>query len=216
MVATNAVDGIYGLVVSNASVCAEWKHGSVALTQGGAVAPYLGLYATMFRPFTVQGWVKNPSGPLCGTWDDTTEGGWRLTANGDGTFNLVGRANFRSTYCLEGSFNAGAIDWNAWHHVALVYDPLSGTEGVWTFFVDTKVIGTVANRSRPDDASLMVPRDLMIAGGYDGRNDGWRTPCRLLSAPFTGVIDDWKFTRKALTAQELDWIPPSGCVIVVR
>jgi hypothetical protein len=216
VVSTNAVDGRYGLVVSNASVCAERKHGSVALTQGGAVAPYLGLYATMFRPFTVQGWVKNPSGPLCGTWDDTTEGGWRLTANGDGTFNLVGRSNFRSTYYLKETFNAGAINWSAWHHVALVYDPLSGEEGVWTFFVDAKSIGTVANRSRPDDSLLMVPRDLAIAGGYDGRNDGWRTPCRLLAAPFTGVIDDWKFTRKALTAQELDWVPPSGCVLIVR
>ena len=100
--------------------------------------------------------------------------------------------------------------------MALVYDPLSGTEGVWTFFVDTKVIGTVANRSRPDDASLMVPRDLAIAGGYDGRGDGFRKPCRMLTVPFTGMIDDWKFTRKALTAQELDWVPLSGGVIVVR
>ena len=113
-------------------------------------------------------------------------------------------------------FNAGAIDWNAWHHVALVYDPLSGLDGVWTFFVDAKSIGTVANRSRPDDASLMVPRDLAIAGGYDGRNDGWRTPFRRLTAPFTGVIDDWKFTRKALTVQKLDWVPPTGCVMIVR
>jgi len=216
VVATNAVDGIYGLVVSNASVCAERKQGSVTLTQGGAVAPYLGLYATMFRPFTVQGWVKNPSGPLCGTWDDTTQGGWRLTANGDGTFDLVGRANFRSAYYLKRTFNTGVIDWNAWHHVALVYDPLSGMEGEWTFFVDAKSIGTVSNRSRPDESSLMVPRDLAIAGCYDGRVDGWRTPCRLLTSPFTGVIDDWKFTRKVLTAKELDWVAPSGHVIVVR
>ena len=100
--------------------------------------------------------------------------------------------------------------------MALVYDPLSGANGVWTFFVDAKAVGTAANRSRPDDSSLMVPRDLAIAGGYAGRVDGWRTPCRLLTAPFSGVIDDWKFTRKALTAQELDWIAPSGCVIVVR
>jgi hypothetical protein len=182
----------------------------------GVPAPYLGLYATMSRPFTVQGWVKNPSGPLCGTWDDTTEGGWRLTANGDGTFDLAGRSNFRSTHYLEETFNAGAIDWNAWHHVALAYDPLSGAEGAWTFFVDAKAVGTVANHSRPDDASLMVPRDLAIAGGYDGRNDGWRTPCRLLTAPFTGVIDDWKFTRKVLTAKELDWVAPSCCTIIVR
>ena len=139
-----------------------------------------------------------------------------MTANGDGTFDLVGRANGRSTSHLKETFNPGAIDWNAWHHVALAYDPLSGMDGVWTFFVDAKSIGTATNRSRPDESSLMVPRDLAIAGGYDGRYDGWRLPCRLLTTPFTGVVDDWKFTRKVLTAKELDWVPPSGHVIVVR
>ena len=100
--------------------------------------------------------------------------------------------------------------------MALVYDPLSDVNGAWTFFVDAKAIGTAANRSLPDESSLTVPRDLAIAGGYAGRVDGWRTPCRLLTTPFTGVIDDWKFTRKALTAQELDWAPSAGSVLLIR
>ena len=45
---------------------------------------------------------------------------------------------------------------------------------------------------------------------------GWRTPNRLLTAPFTGSIDDWKFTRKVLTAKELDWSQLVGLAIFLR
>ena len=215
--AGNAVGAGYGLALDNATGSRARKGGSVDFTEGGAVAPDLGLYATMFRPFTVEGYVKNPSGPVVGTWDDTTQGGWRLTAKGDGTFELVGRANFRGTYYLEGSFDARAVAWNdLWHHLALRYDPTVGAEGTWTLFVDAKEIGTAVNLSRPEDFALMVPRNLSLAGGYDERYDGWRTAPRALTAPFTGSLDNWRFTQKALTAEELSYVEPQGLMLLVR
>ena len=154
--------------------------------------------------FSVSFWVRysNPSGefPLVANknWTSANSQGWGIAAGGDGRlrWNLAGPAGAAKSY--DGT--PGTLTNGIWHHIAITFQRtgnattyLDGAE------VDVQSLAVSAN-------DVTTPGTLALNIGQDGTG----TYTRGGTAGMDGGLDDLGIWRRALTADEVNWIFAKG------
>lgn len=159
-------------------------------------------------PFTVEGWLRLPqtlSGrtTIVGTFTGT--GGWKLVldATGDSpAFRIYAKGNGERAVIVDDVLLDDVSEFQqAWHHLALLYDPAIGN-GQWSLLVDRCPVGTpVLNVERP--VTDFARQSIFRIGADDGVNT-----C-------AGQYDMWRVTSCPLKRSEL-LFPQPGLMFSIR
>src|SRR6266511_2802814 len=154
--------------------------------------------------FSVSFWVRyaNPTGefPLLANklWTNESSQGWGIAAGGDGRlrWNLAGPPGAAKTY--DGT--PGTLTNGIWHHIAITFQ----RTGNATTYLDGAVVDVQSLTVSANDVT--TPGGLALNIGQDGTG----TYTRGGTAGINGGLDDLGIWRRALTADEVDWIFAKG------
>jgi len=187
--------------------------GSVVLSDGCmtsvAAADKIG---NLGKPFTVEGYVKWTDAAtknrevICGTFRNGH--GWKLVLDNTGAtpaFRIYGSGRLPTSPFVNDAFGYAAASFaDAWHHVALAYDP--NESGTWRLYVDGTLVGSAANRWNPCGIDIRQPIFLIGADASDA------------DATFVGGLDLWRISTgtRAVADYLYPPLPPPGTLLIVR
>ena len=159
-------------------------------------------------PWTLEGWFRNSAltniQVLAATRNSSAGyKGWDLSMNISGTLRVYGMADISgSSFSLT---TGGRYDDGIWHHVALEWDPATGTKGWIQFYVD----GTLMKEGPGVGDLGNTNSTRRFAIGTQLRTDG------VVSSPWKGELDEFRFSTGLLAATNLlcatnTPLPPPG------
>ncbi|MEI8205668.1 MAG: LamG-like jellyroll fold domain-containing protein [Kiritimatiellales bacterium] len=143
-------------------------------------------------PWTLEGWFRNPTQTVAGVLAATRNAsaawkGWDLTMLSNGTLRVLVSADITT----NGSTitTAGRYDDGGWHHVALLWDPDTGTRGWVQLYIDGTLVkegigaGDLGNTNSMKCFAIGAQ---ITAGG-------------VASSPWLGDLDEFRLSNALLS-----------------
>jgi len=167
------------------------------VVRGNTPGPVTTFNMTDSSSWTFEGWLHwtggTQSGMVAGTRGaESGWAGWELMVVNWGRLDLrMTNSSGESVYVNTGTT---ALDEDAWHHIALVWDHDAGARGIASIYLDGSLVGSGAG-----NGDLGGGAKAFYLGGRDGSADGIY---KFTQLGFNGYMDELRFSNEALEPSE--------------